>query len=702
MKLTKRKMLGAGLFMATALLVLAPQPLRAGTAEQMDGVMGQSIVEETESALPLNNSLLKATRTYTAPTLLKESSYTDDFLDSSFTTEGNYTSSTYYHKGDYEDYNLFNGIDVSWWQGEGGKNSTESALDWEQIHSSGIDFAFVRVASRDTADGSLYEDTCGDSHIQGALENDINVGLYVFSQALTEEEAVEEAEYVLELADAYGWDVTMPIVIDREPGSYKRLTAGKLSKAKETAVCQAFADTITDAGYQACVYAAYSWIKSYINTDSLDNCGIWIARYNSTTTSNSKSGTAYSDVAYDYDFWQYSSVGKVSGYSGSLDVNFWYKDTSVQTTGLKMTANTTSSVSLSWNAAGDAYAYRVYRYDSEQEKYVYLATTKKRSYIDSGLSAGTTYQYRVRGYWPIGGTNYYGAYSSPVVTTTVSAQVTNVNVKSRTSTSLELEWDAVTGASGYRIYQYNSASGKYEKVTDVTGEATSYKLSGLPSATEHLFKVRAYMNTDSGTFWGVSSVAVGTVTSPSQVNNLTMAKNTSTSITMKWGKVSGVTGYQVYRLNTKTGKYERLITIKDEKILSYTNTGLTPGKEYTFKVRAYKSYNGKNYYGRLSDPTSAIARPAKVKTLKLSTKSSSVTLAWSQVSEATGYQVYCLNTKTGKYEKVQTIKDGTVCTYQHTKLKKGSTYTYKVRAYRSYEGKTHYGVFSPAVKIQVK
>ena len=91
----------------------------------------------------------------------------------------------------FRSYTLLNGIDVSWWQGVGGKNSTKTALDWEKIHDAGIDFAFVRVASRDNAQGTLYEDTCADSHIQEALDNDINIGLYIFSQALTEEEAEE-------------------------------------------------------------------------------------------------------------------------------------------------------------------------------------------------------------------------------------------------------------------------------------------------------------------------------------------------------------------------------------------------------------------------------------------------------------------------------------------------------------------------------
>ena len=326
LKFSKAKLMVAGLVLAAA-CVVAPQQLKAEVpAAQMDGVMGQSMEDETayEETPNLDGLIMQgAAATYSLPTMRAAtgSSYSQDFLDSSFTTAGTYTRATYYHKVDYEDYQLFNGIDVSWWQT---KDKKVTSVNWEKAHDAGIDFAFVRVGSRDTADGSIYFDTAADSHIQAALDNDINIGLYIFSQALTEKEAREEANFVLKQLKKYDWDVTLPIVIDREKGSHNRLTGGKLSKTKETAVCQAFADTITKAGYQASVYASYAWIKSYIDTDSLDKCGIWIARYNNTTTSNSKSGSAYGDVPYDYDFWQYSSVSRVSGYTGNLDKNFWY------------------------------------------------------------------------------------------------------------------------------------------------------------------------------------------------------------------------------------------------------------------------------------------------------------------------------------------------------------------------------------------
>lgn len=610
MKWTKAKIIVAGLVLSAA-CVLAPQQLRAAVPEaQMDGVMGQSIEDETvyKDDIPAEEtqysllrsaiSLLSATSTQAVST-----SYTQDFEDNSFTTDGDYTSATYYHRSDYEDYQLINGIDVSWWQA---KNKTTTLLNWEEIHNAGIDFAFVRVGSRDSSSGSIYEDTAADSHIQAALENDINIGLYIFSQALTEKEAREEANFVLNQIDKYDWDVTLPIVIDREKGSYNRLTAGKLSKTKETAVCQAFADTIVEAGYQASVYASYSWIKSYINTDDLTDCGIWIARYNNTTTSNTKSGTAYADVPYDYDFWQYSSTSRVDGYSGKLDTNFWYKDTSIKTTGVKASAESASGpVKLSWSeTADDVTGYRVYRYDPEQEKYVYLKSTKNRSYTDENVSSGKTYQYKVRCYWTIGGTNYYGNYSSVVSVTTPPAKVSGVSTAVRSSTYLTLSWDKVSGASGYRIYKYNTSSKSYEKVTTISkGSTVSYKITGLTVATEYQFKVRAYKKTDTGTLWGSSSSAYKDCTKPAQTKNLKAATKSS-AVTLTWSKVASAGGYRIYRYNSKTKKYEKIATVKGNKTFSYKNTKLKKGSTMKYKVRAYKTYNGTNYYGAYSEVVS--------------------------------------------------------------------------------------------------
>ena len=729
MALTKAKIIMAGLAV-TAVCIFAPQQLKAQVPEeQMDGVMGQSIEDETVygDQPDLDTQILKNAPVLTGRSSLKKASaYTSAFLNASFTTIGDYNNATYYHKADYEDDQLINGIDVSYWQANESLKKkyskdrskwTQTGLDWERIHAAGIDFAFVRVASRDTKDGSIYTDNCADSHIQGALSNDINVGLYFFSQALNETEARAEAQYVLNLIDKYGWDVSMPIVMDREAGANKRLTGGKLSKAKETAVCQAFADTITAAGYRAGVYASYAWIKNYINTDALYDCSLWVARYNNTTTSYAKSGTPYADAAYDYEFWQYSSSAKIDGYAKSLDVNFWYKDTSEQTTGLKASDGTSGTVNLSWDsAASDVDGYQVWRYDAGQGKYVFLKAIPDCSYADTTIEGGKDYQYKVRCYWTIGGTHYYGTFSSAASVTTLPQRVCGITTQMRTADALGLSWKQTQGAAGYQIYQYNAATNQYEIAADVASGATSYTLSGLTGATEYKFQIRAYENNNGNILPGSFSDVYTDCTLPGQVDLTAVSATGTSALKLTWKAMTGADGYIVYRLDTATGKYKQIATVKGAQTVSYNDQKLAAGKAYTYQVCAYKTCKGKNYTGKSSTavkgttktaakpakpvkPAAKPAKPAKVKTLKLSTKASAVTLQWSKVSGATGYQVYRLNTKTGKYTKIAAVR-GT--SYRNTKLKKGATYRYKVCAYKTVSKKNYYGAFSNTTAIKVK
>ena len=706
--LTKAKILGAGILMAV-LCVVAPKQLHAEVPEaQMDGVLGQSLTDETEYNTQPSSDSLCFQGLEIAPRetqLLKASAYSKNFIENSFTTFSDYTNSTYYHNAQFADTQILNGIDISWWQA---KNKKTTAINWEKAHDAGIDFAFVRVASRDTSNGKIYEDTSANSHIQEALKNDVNIGLYVFSQALTVAEAKEEAEFALKLVDKYGWNVTLPIAIDREPGKNKRLTAGKLTKAKETAIDQAFVDTITDAGYQAALYTNFTWSRNYIDANKLENCTIWFARYNNTTTYNTKSGSAYADVPCDYEFWQYSSSGKVDGYSGNLDVSFWYKDTSEQTTGLKAARGTTGTVKLNWDevSADDIDGYQVWRRSSDEEKYTLLKKTTDSSYTDTTVEGGNVYQYKVRCYWTLGGTPYYGTFSSAVSVMTQLPKVSGVNAQTRTATTLGLSWKQTSGAAGYQIYQYNAAKDQYEMAADVEGQTTSYTISGLSEATEYKFKVRAYEKNSDDLLPGNFSDVYSDVTLPGQVSLTNVSATGTSSVKLVWKEMSGATGYMIYRKDAATVDYKQIATVKNAKTVSYSDQKLAEGKKYTYKVCAYKVYNKKEYKGQDSPEvqvttkkTEKPAKPAKVKSIKLSTKNAAVTVQWSKVSGATGYQVYRLNTKTGKYTKIAAIK-GT--SYQNMKLKKGATYRYKVRAYKTVNKKNYYGVFSDAASIKVK
>ncbi len=693
-----------------ATCVIAPQTAKADVKIEPDGVMGQSVVDETiydpaEDYVWLSSNI-EAPAQFSADDMpmLRAATYTKLFLESSFTTVSDLNNSTYYHDSVYEDCEILNGIDVSWWQG-GGKGSTTSKINWKKMHAAGADFAFVRAASRDTADGSIYEDTTASAHINGAQANKMNVGLYIFSQAVNSNEAVEEADYVLNLIDQYDWDIDMPIIIDREAGRMtKRLTNAKLSKAKETAVVQAFADEITSAGYKAGVYASYSWYKDKMNADDLEDCAIWIARYNNMTTSNAKSGTPYADVLCDYEFWQYSSQkpSASTGYTGNLDVDFWYKDTNVTTENLTMSKNTANTITLAWDDADDADAYRVYRYNEGTGKYDYLATTSDTGFTDTNLQPGTNYQYKVRCVWTIGGNNYYGTYSSALTAPTLPAQVTNVRVDKQTGKTVSLAWDSVNGADGYRIYRYNSDSDSYEELDTVGADRTSYEVTGLASACEYRFKIRASKTMNANTYWGEYSEKVVAVTKPDKVAELSARTLGASEIELTWKKSSHVTGYQIYRLDGQTGKYVKIATVEESMPASYTDCKLSAATEYSYKVRAYKNFEGTSYYGSFSNVKSQVTKPDKVQRLKASTKASAVTLKWAASENVTGYQIYRLNTKTKKYEKIATINGADKITYKNKSLKKGKTYRYKIRAYKKYNGTTYYGGFSSVSRIKVK
>lgn len=693
-----------------ATCVIAPQTAKADVKIEPDGVMGQSVVDETiydpaEDYVWLSSNI-EAPAQFSADDMpmLRAATYTKLFLESSFTTVSDLNNSTYYHDSVYEDCEILNGIDVSWWQG-GGKGSTTSKINWKKMHAAGADFAFVRAASRDTADGSIYEDTTASAHINGAQANKMNVGLYIFSQAVDSNEAVEEADYVLNLIDQYDWDIDMPIIIDREAGRMtKRLTKAKLSKAKETAVVQAFADEITSAGYKAGVYASYSWYKDKMNADDLEDCAIWIARYNNMTTSNAKSGTPYADVLCDYEFWQYSSQkpSASTGYTGNLDVDFWYKDTNVTTENLTMSKNTANTITLAWDDADDADAYRVYRYNEGTGKYDYLATTSDTGFTDTNLQPGTNYQYKVRCVWTIGGNNYYGTYSSALTVPTLPAQVTNVRVDKQTGKTVSLAWDSVNGADGYRIYRYNSDSDSYEELDTVGADRTSYEVTGLASACEYRFKIRASKTMNANTYWGEYSEKVVAVTKPDKVAELSARTLGASEIELTWKKSSHVTGYQIYRLDGQTGKYVKIATVEESMPASYTDCKLSAATEYSYKVRAYKNFEGTSYYGSFSNVKSQVTKPDKVQRLKASTKASAVTLKWAASENVTGYQIYRLNTKTKKYEKIATINGADKITYKNKSLKKGKTYRYKIRAYKKYNGTTYYGGFSSVSRIKVK
>ena len=195
------------------------------------------------------------------------------------------------------------GIDVSKWNGN---------IDWNAVKNSGVSYVIIRCGYRGSTTGALIEDSMFRSNIQGATKAGLKVGIYFFTQAVNEVEAVEEASMVLSLIN--GYNISYPVFLDVEATSGNNGRADGINVATRTAVCKAFCQTIQNSGYKAGIYANKTWLNSYIDSPSLTGYRIWLAQY----------AAAPSYTRTKYDMWQYSSKGRISGITTDVDMNISY------------------------------------------------------------------------------------------------------------------------------------------------------------------------------------------------------------------------------------------------------------------------------------------------------------------------------------------------------------------------------------------
>lgn len=201
------------------------------------------------------------------------------------------------------------GIDVSKYQG---------TIDWAQVAASGIDFAMIRVGYRTQTDGTIYEDSNAKYNMQEATANGLKIGVYFFSTAVSENEAIEEANWVSDFISKY--QITYPVVYDSEGFENTDSRQNSLSSTERTNIAKVFMDTIYAKGYTPMFYAAANELENnskWITSDLEKKYKIWVPEYVDTSTDVSTySGT--------HAMWQYTNRGNISGITTSVDINISY------------------------------------------------------------------------------------------------------------------------------------------------------------------------------------------------------------------------------------------------------------------------------------------------------------------------------------------------------------------------------------------
>lgn len=196
----------------------------------------------------------------------------------------------------------------------------QGTIDWASVKQSGVEFVILRAAVRGYgSSGNLVTDPQIAANIEGALSQNIDVGIYVFSQAVTTEEAVEEAERALDIIK--GYDIKLPIYFDSEYSGAPNRTgrADGLTKAERTSLAIAFCETVRNAGYKPGVYASKSFFYNNLGYAAFQSRGyeIWLAHYISSVT----------DFKYPYNIWQYTSKGSIGGVQSEYaDLDIAYYD----------------------------------------------------------------------------------------------------------------------------------------------------------------------------------------------------------------------------------------------------------------------------------------------------------------------------------------------------------------------------------------
>jgi len=323
---------------------------------------------------------------------------------------------------------------------------------------------------------------------------------------------------------------------------------------------------------------------------------------------------------------------------------------------------------LTWNAVPGATSYKVYRATSKSGTYSLLGTVTTTSYTNTGAKEGTTYYYKVKAANGAGESAYSNVVSGKVVVTPKPAAPVVKIGNSSTSGKPMLTWNAVSGATSYKVYRATSKSGAYSLLGTVT--TTSYTNTGAKAGTTYYYRVKACNDAGLSPYSNIVSGQVKTVTPKPSAPVVKIGNSAASGKPMlTWNAVSGATSYKVYRATSQNGTYSLLGTVT---ATSYTNTGAKAGTTYYYKVKAVNSAGESAF-------SNVVSGRATVTTLTMghSSTSGKPQLTWKAVSGAASYKVYRATAKNGAYSVINTTK---ALTYTNTGAALGTTYYYKVEA----------------------
>ncbi|MBR5251272.1 MAG: hypothetical protein IKV52_00420 [Oscillospiraceae bacterium] len=536
-------------------------------------------------------------------------------------------------------------------------------VDWEKAYATGMfDFAMIRCGYAE--DKPEYDDTQWEYNTSECERLGIPYGTYLYSYAESVEDAISEAQHVLRLVQ--GKSLSYPIYYDMEDA--------KMEGKDLAAIATAFCETIEAAGYPVGVYASLYWWDAFLTDPCFDSWYRWVAQWN---TQCEYSGR--------YEMWQFTNLGYIDGIKSwntetkqleqtNVDMNWLigYPDHHGQpdgpaTTGYIRQDDTqyNGMPAVKWTKDNDAEKYEVYLSVNGGDFSLYRTTTKT-SFIHTAAKAGNTYSYKVRAVYHNNSKSSFGDTAKLTIQLPAPQPVAQNNAASGKP---QLSWDAVEGATEYRIYRSTDKNGSYKKV--FTTQGTTYTNSSATAGTRYFYKVvaaGASKEADSG----FSAIVSRTCDLPRPTVTVTNIESTG-KIRLDWNSIEGAKEYKVYRSTAKDGEYKLLKTVTST---SFKNTSINAGETYWYKVRAiHENADAGSAYSTATGRTVDLPRPTVTVTNIAST--GKIQLYWNAVEGAKEYKVYRSTAKDGEYRLLKTVKS---TSFKNTSINAGETYWYKVKA----------------------
>ncbi len=389
-------------------------------------------------------------------------------------------------------------------------------------------------------------------------------------------QTVSEPTCKLSLSAATEYKYSVRAIAGSQKGAYGSVYIITLPGKASTPTASSITDTSVKLSWKA-VSGASGYVVEYYKS------GKWVTLKAVTSTKYTVSGLKAKSTYY---FRVKAYKKGTSGVAYGAESSYVKVNTLLGAPKLVASAATDNAIKVSWGKVSGAAGYVLQRYDGK--KWVNVKVTTATTYTLTKLKANTTYPFRAVAYYKSGSKTVYGAYSATLSVSTAPVKTSTVKISSPTSSTLTVSWKAVSGASGYKVfYSTNNKSWK-----SVTTTKTSVTLTKLSANTKYYVKVQVLKKTAGIYATSAYSATVTGATSVAKVSGLKVKGTSKNAIALSWSKVSGASGYTVYRLSGK-----KWVKVADVKTNSYTNKGLSRSTSYTYCVAAYKTVSKKAVYG---------------------------------------------------------------------------------------------------------